>query len=211
MIRNTTYYDVLEVTDVASADEIKQSYRRLIKTWHPDLHPGDEEAEAKTQEINEAYDVLSDPEKRAKYDEYLSLTRPFDPEDEWTEDIFMQEERRATEAAARYGGMSFKEYCENIVKEAGEAKNDKNSGKSSKFNEARYKEYSEKRKILDTPVKDTPLFGVIIAGIFITAFLYLNKDSMFPADTSKIAFPIVLVICALIIVLMQVWKHKNTS
>ena len=54
----------------ASEDEIKKAYRDLAKKYHPDLHPGDKEAEAKFKEVNEAYEVLSDKEKRARYDQF---------------------------------------------------------------------------------------------------------------------------------------------
>ena len=52
------YYEVLGVTKDASADDIKKAYRKEAKKYHPDLHPGDKEAEAKFKEINEAYEVI---------------------------------------------------------------------------------------------------------------------------------------------------------
>lgn len=64
------YYEVLGVNKNASADEIKKAYRKAAKENHPDLHPGDKECEARFKEANEAYEVLSDPDKRAKYDQY---------------------------------------------------------------------------------------------------------------------------------------------
>ena len=64
------YYEVLGVDKKASADEIKKAYRKLAKKYHPDLHPDDESAHKKFTEINEAYEVLSDPEKRKKYDTF---------------------------------------------------------------------------------------------------------------------------------------------
>ena len=63
------YYRSLGVQPNASPDELKKAYRKLAKQYHPDLHPGDHEAEARFKEINEAYEILSDPEKRKKYDE----------------------------------------------------------------------------------------------------------------------------------------------
>ena len=64
------YYQVLGVNRNASAKEIKQAYRQLARKYHPDVNPGDKSAEAKFKEINEAYEVLSDPEKRGKYDQF---------------------------------------------------------------------------------------------------------------------------------------------
>ncbi len=62
------YYSILGVSPDASLEEIKRVYRKLVLKYHPDRNPGDREAEEKFKEINEAYDVLSDPEKRAQYD-----------------------------------------------------------------------------------------------------------------------------------------------
>lgn len=64
------YYEILNVSKDASQDEIKSSFRRLAKKYHPDLNPNDKEAEQRFKEINEAYEVLSDPEKRRRYDTF---------------------------------------------------------------------------------------------------------------------------------------------
>jgi DnaJ-class molecular chaperone len=63
------YYTTLGVSKTASEKEIKQAYRKLARKFHPDVNPGDKSSEAKFKEINEAYEVLGDPEKRRKYDE----------------------------------------------------------------------------------------------------------------------------------------------
>ncbi|MBQ4096516.1 MAG: molecular chaperone DnaJ [Oscillospiraceae bacterium] len=64
------YYEVLGVSKSATAEELKKAYRKLAKQYHPDLHPDDKECEAKFKEVNEAYEVLSNADKRAKYDQF---------------------------------------------------------------------------------------------------------------------------------------------
>ena len=64
------YYEVLGVNKTANDDELKKAYRKLAKKYHPDLNPDSKEAEAKFKEINEAYEMLSDKEKRSRYDQF---------------------------------------------------------------------------------------------------------------------------------------------
>src|SRR5581483_688723 len=64
------YYEVLEVERTASDGELKAAFRKLAMKWHPDRNPGDATSEHKFKEINEAYEVLKDPDKRAAYDRY---------------------------------------------------------------------------------------------------------------------------------------------
>ena len=64
------YYDVLGIGRGADEKEIKRAYRKLAKKYHPDINPGDKEAEQKFKELTEAYNVLSDSEKKKLYDQY---------------------------------------------------------------------------------------------------------------------------------------------
>ena len=64
------YYEVLGVQKGASDDEIKKSFKKMARKYHPDLHPDDKECEEKFKELNQAYEVLSDPEKRQRYDQF---------------------------------------------------------------------------------------------------------------------------------------------
>src|ERR687886_320731 len=66
------YYKILGVDRKASEKDIKSAYRKLARQYHPDVNPGDKQAEEKFKEIGEAYEVLSDPEKRRKYDQFGS-------------------------------------------------------------------------------------------------------------------------------------------
>ena len=71
------YYEILEVTREESADGLKKSYRRLAVKFHPDKNPGDKTAEEKFKELSHAYEILSDAQKRAAYDQYGHAA--FDP------------------------------------------------------------------------------------------------------------------------------------
>ena len=70
MAEKRDYYEVLGISKGASEEEIKKAYKKLARKYHPDMNPGDKEAEEKFKEINEANEVLSDPEKKARYDQF---------------------------------------------------------------------------------------------------------------------------------------------
>ena len=78
---NKDYYKILGVDKTASDKEIKQAYRKLARQYHPDVNPDDKSAEEKFKEINEAYEVLGDPDKRKKYDEFGNLFGGANPSD----------------------------------------------------------------------------------------------------------------------------------
>lgn len=91
------YYKVLELDKSASQADIKKAYRKLARKFHPDLNPNDKDAQLRFQQINEAHEVLSDPEKRKKYDQYGK---------DWQHaDQFEEAKRQQQQAGgARYGG-----------------------------------------------------------------------------------------------------------
>src|SRR5471032_3259345 len=72
------YYSTLGVAKTATAKEIKAAYRKLARKHHPDVNPGDKSAESKIKELNEAYEVLSDSDKRKKYDELGANWRQYE-------------------------------------------------------------------------------------------------------------------------------------
>lgn len=89
------YYSVLGIPKTASEDDIKKAYRKLARKHHPDLNPNDAEANKKFQQINEANEVLSDPEKRKKYDQYGK---------DWQHADQFEEARRQQQSRRQYAG-----------------------------------------------------------------------------------------------------------
>jgi len=92
------YYKSLGVSKTATADEIKKAYRKLARKYHPDINPNDKEANKKFQEINEAHEVLSDPEKRKKYDRYGK---------DWQHGEAQEQARRAQQQQYDFGGQQY--------------------------------------------------------------------------------------------------------
>ena len=90
------YYQVLGVDKKASQDDIKKAFRKLARKYHPDLNPNDATAKDKFQAINEANEVLSDPEKRKKYDEYG---------EHWKHADEFEAQKRAQQQAGGFGGF----------------------------------------------------------------------------------------------------------
>lgn len=89
------YYKLLELDRSASQADIKKAYRKLARKYHPDLNPDDKKAQAKFQQINEAHEVLSDPEKRKKYDEYGK---------DWQHADQFEQAKRQQAASGAFGG-----------------------------------------------------------------------------------------------------------
>src|SRR5262249_11405081 len=91
----TDYYATLGVNRSASEKEIRSAYRRLARKLHPDVNPNDKASEARFKEVNAAYDVLSDADKRKKYDQYG---------ENWEHGDEIERQRRARGRGGFYGG-----------------------------------------------------------------------------------------------------------
>lgn len=112
------YYAILGVSRDATEKEIKAAYRKLARQYHPDVNPGDRTAEEKFKEINEAYQVLSDPEKRAAYDRYGEQWQTYQRMREQYGDNF--DPTAGFPGGSPFGGFgSFAEFIENLLRGGG--------------------------------------------------------------------------------------------
>ncbi|HTN07966.1 J domain-containing protein [Agriterribacter sp.] len=91
------YYKILGLDKTASTEQVKKAYRKLARQYHPDLNPNDKEANKKFQQINEANEVLSDPEKRKKYDQYGQ---------NWQHAESYEKTKQSQQEAGRYGAFT---------------------------------------------------------------------------------------------------------
>src|SRR5277367_6195509 len=127
------YYKTLGVERKASDAEIKSAYRKLARKFHPDVNPNNKEAEAKFKQINEAYQVISDPEKRKKYDELGA---------DWEHGVSQEEMMRryarqqsaagggASGAGADFGGGDFSDFFSQFFGGGGGGRSGARSGRS---------------------------------------------------------------------------------
>jgi len=115
------YYKVLGTDKNATAEDIKKAYRKLARKLHPDLNPNDKEASKKFQQINEANEVLSDPEKRKKYDQYGK---------DWqhSEQFEKQNQQRQRQSSQDFSDSDFSSFFESMFGESGRGRSVKFKG-----------------------------------------------------------------------------------
>jgi curved DNA-binding protein len=106
------YYSVLGVSKTATQDEIKQAFRKLARKHHPDVNPGNEAAGEKFKEIGEAYEVLSDPEKRKKYDEFGAQWQQYSQAGGRPEDFNWSQWQAGPGATSSYRTVTPEEFAE---------------------------------------------------------------------------------------------------
>lgn len=208
-----TYYELFEISEDATPAEIKQAYRSLIKEWHPDLNPEKPDAAAITQEINKAYGILSDPLKRASYDEYLSFIRA---------KVTVAKEELEEAASGQvpeddidedYSGMSFEDYVKNVAGESYSTYQDAFTDENRKFDEEGYKEYvKNKGSVMDKQVNNPALILIGFAACLIS-MLFLNRNGIFSEmdSNTRLIFPIALLVITVIATVFEVRKRSKAS
>jgi len=105
------YYKILELDKNANADAVKKAYRKLARKHHPDLNPNDESAKKKFQQINEANEVLSDPEKKKKYDQY---GKDWKQSEAYEKAGQQQSRQRSQSSSQNFSGDDFSDYFESM-------------------------------------------------------------------------------------------------
>lgn len=105
------YYKILEIDKSANEADIKKAYRKLARKYHPDVNPNDESAKTKFQEINEAHEVLSDPEKRKKYDKY---GKDWKHADEFEKQKHHQQQSSRQGFSSDYGNEDYSSFFESM-------------------------------------------------------------------------------------------------
>ena len=113
------YYKILGVEKAASEDDIKKAYRKLARKLHPDLNPNDKEANKKFQQVNEANEVLSDPEKRKKYDQYGKDWQHADQFDQQRQQQRQQQQRPGAQQFGDQGEGDFSSFFDSLFGNGG--------------------------------------------------------------------------------------------
>lgn len=125
------YYKILGLDKHASIDDVKKAYRKLARKHHPDLNPNDKEAHKKFQQINEANEVLSDPEKRKKYDQYGKDWQHADEFEKARQQQGYQSANRGRQTySGDYGGEDFSDFFSSLF---GGGNGPKSHGREAKF------------------------------------------------------------------------------
>src|SRR5829696_1016538 len=125
------YYKILGVDKNASTDDIRKAYRKLARKHHPDLNPNDKESHKKFQQVNEANEVLSDPEKRKKYDQYGKDWQHAEAfEKQRQEQRHYQSTRGQQEFSGDFGGEDFSDFFSSLF---GGGAGTKSRGRQTKF------------------------------------------------------------------------------
>lgn len=111
------YYQILGVNRSASQEDIKKAYRKLARKYHPDVNPNDKEAESKFKAVNEANEVLSNPENRKKYDEYGKDWKHADEIKKAREQQKQWQQQGGWEGETYGGGADFSDFFESMFGE----------------------------------------------------------------------------------------------
>src|SRR5690349_20167268 len=161
------YYKILGIDKQASAEDIKTAYRKLARKHHPDLNPNDKEAHKKFQQINEANEVLSDPEKRKKYDQYGKDWKHAEEFEKAGQSHRSSSAYRNSGDAAGFGEGDFSEFFESLFGSQARGRNSKVKFRGEDYNaelhlalEQAYATHQQTLNINDKKVRITIPAGV---------------------------------------------------